>query len=102
MELILGIGSNLGDRLTHLRNALKYIKKIPALTVEKVSPVYQSDALLPDNSPPEWNKKFYNAAIRCSTKLTPHELLAHTQAIEKRVGRTLEKKWGPRIVDIDI
>lgn len=100
--VILGLGSNLGDRLKQLRHALSLLKKIPGVTVEQVSPLYISDALLPDDAPQGWNTPFLNLAIRCSTSLTPIELLKHTKQIEKLVGRKPEKVWGPRIIDIDI
>ncbi|HLB57214.1 MAG TPA: 2-amino-4-hydroxy-6-hydroxymethyldihydropteridine diphosphokinase, partial [Gammaproteobacteria bacterium] len=100
--VILGLGSNIGDRLQHLRYALQLIKKIPHFSVEQVSPVYISDALLPDNAETSWNKPYFNLALRCYTSLTPYELLAHTKKTEEQVGRTAEKRWGPRIVDIDI
>ena len=100
--VILGLGSNVGDRLAHLRLALALIKKIPDLTVEHVSPVYISDALLPDNAPTQWDTPYLNLALRCQTTLTPYELLHHTKEIEKQVGRKPEKNWGPRIIDIDL
>ena len=100
--VILGLGSNLDDRLKNLRHALTYIKQIPELTVEQISPVYISDALLPENAPPSWDRPHFNLALRCNTSLTPHELLRHVKDIEKKVGRTPEKTWGPRIIDIDL
>ena len=100
--VILGLGSNLGDRLANLRLALTLIKKIPAFSVEHVSPVYLSDALLPDNAPVTWDTPYLNLALRCETTLSPYELLHHVKEIEKMIGRTPEKIWGPRIIDIDI
>lgn len=100
--IILGLGSNLGDRLGNLRRALDSIKKIPHLTVQQVSPVYISDALLPENAPTHWDKPHLNAALRCHTTLPPYELLRQIKEVEIIVGRTPEKNWGPRIIDIDI
>ncbi len=100
--VVLGLGTNLPDRLTHLRQTLQLIKRIPGLTVKKVSPVYLSDALLPENAPPEWNSPYLNSAVLCDTSLTPQDVLRYAKKIELLVGRTPEKKWGPRIVDIDI
>lgn len=100
--IILGIGSNLGDRLHHLREALRLIKQIPGLSVEQVSPIYISDALLPENAPPSWDTPYLNLAIRCHTSLLPQELLEKIKHIEKKVGRTAKLDWGPRIIDIDI
>lgn len=100
--VILGLGTNLGDRLNNLRDALKLIKTIPELSVKQVSPVYISDALLPENAPPAWNKSYLNLALRCETTLSPHELLLKTQKIETEMGRTAKANWGPRIIDIDL
>lgn len=100
--IILGLGANLGDRLKNLRHALSYIKQIPNLSVQQVSPIYSSDALLPDDANDHWDIPYFNLALRCETTLSPYELLHHIKEIEKKVGRTPEKKWGPRIIDIDI
>jgi len=101
--VILGLGSNLGDKLANLRKALTLIKKIPGIIVQQISPVYLSNALLPDNAPPEWDMPHLNLAIRCETTLKPLELLKHLKDIEWGIGRKPEiRHWGPRIVDIDI
>jgi 2-amino-4-hydroxy-6-hydroxymethyldihydropteridine diphosphokinase/dihydropteroate synthase len=100
--VILGLGTNLNDRMQNLRDALALIKKIPQLEVKQVSPLYTSDALLPDNAPMNWDKPYFNLALRCETTLTPYELLQQTKNIEIKVGRTPEKTWGPRVIDIDI
>jgi 2-amino-4-hydroxy-6-hydroxymethyldihydropteridine diphosphokinase/dihydropteroate synthase len=101
--VILGLGSNVGDRLQHLRQALRHLKQIPQLTVEQVSPVYLSDALLPDGAPTSWDLPYLNLAIRCETTLTPHALLQLTKTIEETVmGRVRDQHWGPRPIDIDI
>lgn len=100
--IILGLGSNLGDRMANLRLALSLIKKIPCFSVLQISPVYHSDALLPENAPDSWNTAYLNCALRCETTLTPYELLKQVKKIEILVGRKPEKNWGPRIIDIDI
>ncbi len=100
--VILGLGSNLGDRLANLRKAFNLIKQIPHTSIQQVSPVYISDALVPENAPNAWDIPYLNLAIRCETQLSPYEFLAHTKNIEKAVGRKPEKHWGPRIIDIDL
>lgn len=100
--VVLGLGSNLGDRLSHLRTALKLIKENPKIIVRQVSPVYISDALLPNNAPDSWDKPYLNCALRCETTLTPHELLTAVKLIEKKCGRIPNVDWGPRIIDIDL
>lgn len=101
--VILGLGSNLGDRLSHLRKTLNAISRLPGLQVKQISPVYISDALLPDNAPDDWDRPYLNLAIRCETILEPLALLRELKNIEWSIGRKPEvRHWGPRIVDIDI
>src|SRR5579883_3219270 len=101
--VVLGLGSNVGDRLAHLRHALKAIAALAKVTVKQVSPVYHSDALLPDNAPSEWDQPHLNLAILCDCTLSPPELLKHIKQIEYAMGRDPNAgRWGPRIIDIDI
>lgn len=100
--VILGIGCNIGDRLINLRTALTHIKNINEITLHQVSPVYESDALLPNNAPKDWDNPYLNLAIRISTKLTPEQLLKKTKVIEEKMGRLEHAHWSPRIIDIDI
>jgi len=81
MSIVLGLGSNLGDRLANLRTALLAIKNIPQTSVQQVSPIYLSDALLPENAPSEWDRPHLNLAIRCETQLEPLILLEHLKKI---------------------
>ncbi|MDR3478200.1 MAG: dihydropteroate synthase [Gammaproteobacteria bacterium] len=100
--VVLGLGSNLGDRLATLRLALRALEKIANFRIEQVSPVYLSDALLPEDGSSSWDLPYLNLAIRCETSLTPYELLQHTKDIEIALGRVPGKDWAPRPVDIDI
>lgn len=101
--IVLGMGSNVGDRLANLRNAYQAIAKIPGVSVHHVSPVYLSDALLPENAPPEWDMPHLNLALGIETQLEPLALLDHLKKIEKSISKNAERKyWGPRIIDIDI
>jgi 2-amino-4-hydroxy-6-hydroxymethyldihydropteridine diphosphokinase/dihydropteroate synthase len=101
--IILGLGSNIGDRLQYLRGALHALKNIPGVSVQQVSPVYISDAELPEHAPPSWNQTFLNCAVRCASSLAPQELLTAIKKIEADFGRNLQNPaWSPRVVDIDI
>lgn len=96
------MGTNLGDRLENLRQAYQLIKKIPTLTVLQVSPIYISDALLPEHAPKAWDRPHLNLALRCETTLTPLELLEQTKSIEKKLQSADKEHWGPRVIDIDL
>lgn len=93
----LGLGSNLGDRAAHLSEACGLLHRHPAIIVDAVSSLYRSVPVgVTDQA---W---FVNAAARLQTDLSPRSLLAVTQAVERRVGRTPTYRWGPRVVDIDL
>lgn len=101
--IILGLGSNLGDRLANMRQALKLISAVPEITVRQVAPVYESNALLLETKKAEWNLPFLNSAVSCVTTLAPLVLLNKLKVIEKVIGRPDEyEKWSPRLIDIDI
>lgn len=98
--VVLGLGSNIGDRLSHLRTAKRELAGV--ITSLTCSPVYETAALLPEGAPPEWDISFYNMAISGQTTLAPYALLAEVKRIEQALGRTDRGRWGPREIDIDI
>ena len=101
--IVLGLGSNTGDRLQNLRHAYYLLQKNPDFKIESVSPVYQSQAQLPNHVPLEWNRPYFNTAIRCSTMLKPTVALKALQTIEVNMGRDAQHAhWSPRVIDIDI
>lgn len=101
--LILGLGSNIGNQLDNLRTAIKYLRANKYFTLNKVSPLYKSDAMLPDHAPQDWNKPYLNLAVSCETTLEkPEDVLREIKQIEKQIGRTQSERWAPRIIDIDI
>ena len=93
--VLLGLGSNQGDRVTNLRAAIRRLP--PSVTVERVSALYETAPWgVTDQS------VFLNAALLGETSLSPVELLYHVKQIEQYVGRRPGERWGPRILDIDI
>jgi len=92
-----GLGSNMGDSAAHLSDACALLHQHPAITVEAVSSLYHSAPV--GVTEQAW---FVNAVARLRTDLSPRSLLAVTQAVERRVGRTPTYRWGPRVVDIDL
>ncbi|KTC79494.1 2-amino-4-hydroxy-6-hydroxymethyldihydropteridine diphosphokinase [Legionella cherrii] len=93
----LGLGSNQHDPERQLRKAIKSIKALRCTVVTKVSSFYWSKA---------WGlqgqQDFCNAVVELSTVLSPLQLLNACQKIEKKQGRIRKKRWGPRIIDIDL
>ena len=100
MKVFLGIGSNLEPRKKNITRALKELSSICSL--EKISPVYETAALLPKKAPSSWNKPFFNMAAQVEFSGEPLLLLNHLKAIEKKLGRKKNEKWAPRSIDLDI
>jgi 2-amino-4-hydroxy-6-hydroxymethyldihydropteridine diphosphokinase len=102
MKVILGLGTNVGDRVFYLRQAIATLRMQSILTDITPSPLYESDALLMPDAPEEWNMPFLNMAVAGTTLLDPDQLLTHIKALEQQLGRRLRGKWSPREIDIDI
>jgi len=90
------IGSNVGDRRKHLSDALWAIET-NAGVIRGRSSIYETAAWGKTNQP-----SYYNQAVRITTFLSPPELLAQLQLIEKSLGRERVERWGQRTIDIDI
>ncbi|PIR37567.1 MAG: 2-amino-4-hydroxy-6-hydroxymethyldihydropteridine diphosphokinase [Alphaproteobacteria bacterium CG11_big_fil_rev_8_21_14_0_20_39_49] len=99
--VILGLGSNFGNRMDYLSKAVNKLSKSVLAAVE-MSNIYESTAILKNGSPDSWNQKFLNMAIRGETHLSPSELLKQIKMIEKELGRLDRGVWAPREIDIDI
>jgi len=91
----LALGSNLGDRLENLQQAIRALP--PLVRMVAASPVYET---LP------WGyvdqPAFLNQVIQAETDLDPQSLLATLKQIETSVGRTATFRYGPRLIDLDI
>lgn len=97
---VLGLGTNVGDRLANIAAAVRSLAGI--LRDVRVSPIYESEALLLPGSPEEWNLPFYNIALHGKTALSPVELLRKIKEIEQALGRKDRGRWAPREIDIDL
>lgn len=92
----LALGSNLGDRLEHLRAAVRKLDATRGIEVLRSSRVYETEPLGPPQPP------YLNAAIEVVTTLTPRELLVAALGVEDSLGRVRAERWGPRTIDVDI
>ena len=94
-EVYIGMGSNLGDRLSNLRRGLEWVAERCA--VEGVSPVYETDPVgyLPQGL-------FYNVVARLRVATPAAELLAFLLSVESRLGRVRRVPGGARRLDLDI
>ncbi|MEQ1786410.1 MAG: 2-amino-4-hydroxy-6-hydroxymethyldihydropteridine diphosphokinase [Acidimicrobiales bacterium] len=88
----LGLGSNLGDRLAHLRAAVAATPDLVA-----TSPVYETEPVGgPEQGP------FLNVVVELHTDLDARALLAVCHALEQAAARVREVRWGPRTLDADV
>jgi 2-amino-4-hydroxy-6-hydroxymethyldihydropteridine diphosphokinase len=93
----IALGSNIGDRINNLRNAISYLLESNVVDLILSSSVYES---LPYGNHNQQN--FYNAVIKIRTSLLPLELFYLLKKTELKVGRQLRERWGPREIDLDI
>ena len=89
-------GANLGDCISTMAIALQLLEK-QAGQIIKVSSIYETEPWGDVDQP-----NYFNQAIELATALSPIELLKVTKEIEKKLGRTKQKKWQSRLIDIDI
>jgi 2-amino-4-hydroxy-6-hydroxymethyldihydropteridine diphosphokinase len=98
-EALLAFGGNIGDVRDTFDRALAALREGRAVRVAARSSDYRT---------PPWGvteqPAFVNRVVSISTTLTPLELLARCQAIERQFGRdrAKEQRWGPRPLDIDL
>ncbi|MGU3311942.1 2-amino-4-hydroxy-6-hydroxymethyldihydropteridine diphosphokinase [Acinetobacter sp. M5A5_2a] len=90
----IGLGSNLGDSRQILSEA---IAKLKALGMVKVSRLYQSPPMGPQDQP-----NYLNAVAELNTDLAPLDLLDHLQRFEQEAGRVRLRRWGERTLDLDL
>jgi 2-amino-4-hydroxy-6-hydroxymethyldihydropteridine diphosphokinase len=93
----LALGSNLGDRVAHLQQAVDGLAGTPGIEVVAVSRVYETT---PVGGPPQGD--YLNAVAALETALSPRELLAVAQRLEAAAGRVRAERWGPRSLDVDL
>lgn len=94
-EVVIALGSNLGDRIANLREAVRRLNE-EGVAVTRRSSVWET-APVPADQP-----AFLNAVLVGDTELEPHDLLAALKRIEYALGRRPGRRWGPREVDLDI
>lgn len=97
MKAYLSIGTNMGDRLKNLQNAVDSLRLLPQTSVSEVSPVYETDPI-----GFEEQADFLNIAVELETMLTSEALLGALLGIEAALGRVRLFKNGPRIIDLDL
>ncbi|MBV9379512.1 MAG: 2-amino-4-hydroxy-6-hydroxymethyldihydropteridine diphosphokinase [Streptosporangiaceae bacterium] len=96
-DVVLALGSNLGDRLGILQGCVDAIAGMPEVEVMAVSPVYET---VPVGGPDQ--PDYLNAVLLARTRLAARPLLGRLQAVEQAFGRVRDVRFGPRTLDIDV
>ncbi len=97
-EAALSLGSNMGERLQNIKNAIKAIENLPKTKVVKVSNYYETEPF----GVPDKQDKYINCCVKIVTDLESSALLKYCLEIEEKFGRIREYKFCPRIIDIDL
>ncbi|MGQ9456463.1 MAG: 2-amino-4-hydroxy-6-hydroxymethyldihydropteridine diphosphokinase [Armatimonadota bacterium] len=93
----LSLGSNVGDRLANLREAVLRLNSEDGCWVVALSSIYETEPVGFKDQP-----DFLNMVVCINTLLDAVSLLSHCQSIENEMGRVRTVRWGPRVIDIDI
>jgi 2-amino-4-hydroxy-6-hydroxymethyldihydropteridine diphosphokinase len=94
----IGLGSNLCDPVRQVQAALVALTGLPDSRLVARSRLYRSAPMGPPGQP-----DYINAVAALNTQLSPHELLAELQSLERHQGRVRGgERWGPRIIDLDL
>lgn len=96
-RVVIGLGSNVGDRIANLRSAVRRISEHAGTRVVRTSRVYET---APVGGPEQ--DAFLNAAITLEWEGKLLELLDVLQRVERDLGRTRDVRWGPRTIDLDV
>jgi len=100
MRYGIALGSNLGDRLAHLRNAITAMRQcLPGFRLVAAAPMYETEPVDCAGDAPA----FYNSVIEIETRAMPPEVLKHLRVIEMNLGRpNAHLHHAPRTIDLDI
>jgi len=98
VDVYLLLGSNKGNRLKNITSAIKHLKKVNWLKIQKFSSLYETQPEGVNEIQPD----YLNMIVKCKTSLNPYELLEVIESIEKKLGRRNKGKKMSRTIDIDI
>jgi 2-amino-4-hydroxy-6-hydroxymethyldihydropteridine diphosphokinase len=93
----IGIGSNLGDKVSQCERAISEILKVDRHNLLARSSFFKTKPI--GYTAQDW---FVNGVIKIETDLKPLPLLQVLKVIESKLGRKETPRWGPRTIDLDI
>jgi len=97
VSVLLGIGSNLGDRRRNIERSVEILSSEDRIRVLRVSRLLETE---PVGGPPQG--PYLNGAAEVLTALDPHALLQVLHRVEAALGRVRRVRCGPRQIDLDI
>ena len=96
-RVFIGLGSNVGDRAAHVEAALARLAAHAGIALVRTTELIETAP---------WGDidqgAFFNAVAEVRTTMEPLELLHALQRMERELGRTPSRRWGPREIDLDI
>ncbi|PZN15630.1 MAG: 2-amino-4-hydroxy-6-hydroxymethyldihydropteridine diphosphokinase [Proteobacteria bacterium] len=99
-SVLISLGANMpgawGVPLETLRQAISELRRL-SLTVDNVSALYETEPVGGISQP-----RYLNAVIAAKASISPATLLRRLKQVERRAGRRLGVRWGPRPLDLDI
>jgi len=96
-QAYIALGTNLGDRVNYLKQAVELLQAEKAIRFEALSALYET---APVGGPVQG--PYLNACAAIKTCLSPVQLLLKLLELENVIGRVREMRWGPRIIDLDL
>ena len=97
VNVFIGLGSNLDNPLSQLKDAVEQLKLAKGMEFIAVSGFYTSPPMGPQDQP-----DYVNAVAKVTTDLSAEQLLDELQKIENEQGRVRKERWGARTLDLDI
>lgn len=91
------LGSNINNREQYLQDAITALNQEPGIVVTGLSSIYETEPVgYVDQS------AFLNMVVQIQTVIPAIDLLFNLLAIENRLGRKRDVRWGPRTIDLDL
>ncbi|TME91454.1 MAG: 2-amino-4-hydroxy-6-hydroxymethyldihydropteridine diphosphokinase [Chloroflexi bacterium] len=92
----LGLGTNLGRRVRNLSAARRRLRE-KGVRIVRQTRVIETEPWGVVDQP-----RFLNQVLEVEWEGTPRQLLRAAKAVEREGGRTRTRRWGPRVIDVDI
>lgn len=96
MRAYVGLGANLNEPAERIREAIGHLDG-PDVRVQRRGSMVCSPPVGPPDQP-----DFVNTVIEVETSVTPHGLWARCQGVERTMGRVKTRRWGERVIDLDV